>query len=176
MTNTTRSDGFPRSPAASAGRGENDILGKMLQFLEIDDDEKESAKHLLKLFVEHGDDIVVNFYRKVQASAISSHVTDEAIERLKPKQKAHWSTLFGSDFGGDYARSVRRLGIQHRDIDLNVTWFVAGYAKLKLEFLKVIAATEIPPEKKNRLIATLEKYVAVDTALALSTYEALLLD
>ena len=51
-----------------------------------------------------------------------------------------------------------------------------GYAKLKLEFLKVIAATDLPPEKKIDLLATLEKYAAVDMALAFSSYDAVLID
>jgi hypothetical protein len=165
-------------PAASAdpSQATNEVLRRLLNFLEIDDKSKHLADRLLALFVTHAEEIVVNFYHKVQTAAISPYVTDDAVKRLKPKQEAHWTALLSSDFGGVYAQSTRRVGIQHRDIALNAMWYVAGYAKLKLEFLKVIAATELSSEEKISLLVTLEKYTAADMALALSTYEGTILD
>jgi hypothetical protein len=53
---------------------------------------------------------------------------------------------------------------------------VAGYAKLKIELMQRIAAADVPPEKKIDLMTTLEKYVAIDMALALASYDAVVLD
>lgn len=163
------------SLAASNGAAE-DITERLRDFLEIDDRSKQNARVLLALFTAHADDIVGEFYRKVQRSEISPHVTDDAVELLKAKQKAHWTALFSSDFGRGYAQSVRRAGIQHRDIALNPSWYVAGYAKLKIEFMQWIAMLDVPPDKKNGLITTLEKYVAIDMALALASYDSVILD
>ena len=84
--------------------------------------------------------------------------------------------LFNSDFGRDYVQSVRRIGIQHRDIALNPSWYVAGYVKLKLELMQRIAALDVSPDKKICLMLTLEKYVAIDMALALTPYDSVILD
>ena len=55
-------------------------------------------------------------------------------------------------------------------------WYVAGYMTLKISFTNVIAETALPPITKGRLIKSLDKFVAFDMALALSTYDAVVLD
>ena len=142
-------------------------MAQLSDFLEIDDLSRQYARVLLALFIGCADDIVGEFYRKIQKSAI---------ERLVPKQKTHWMALFNSDFGRDYVQSVRRIGIQHRDIALNPSWYVAGYVKLKLELMQRIAALDVSPDKKICLMLTLEKYVAIDMALALTPYDSVILD
>jgi hypothetical protein len=166
-----------QNPSLVASNGAADeITERLRNFLEIDAGSKQNARVLLELFALHFDDIIDGFYRKVQSSRISPHVTDDAIERLKAKQKAHWIELFSSDFDRGYAQSVRRIGIKHREIDLNTSWYVAGFAKLKVDLIRQIAAANVPPEKKVDLIITLEKYVAMDMALALASLSAEILD
>ncbi len=155
---------------------EHEVMGKLLRFLEVDDKSKETARELHELFAAQADEIVDQFYREIRAAGISSHITDEALACLKPKQMAHWAELFNSEFGDDYMQRSRRRGIRHRDIALNPLWYVAGYAKLAIEFLKVIAASDLAIEKKIDLIITLQKYVAIDMAFALSTYDATIVD
>ena len=164
------------SSLAPSSEAADDILAQLGDFLDIDDLSRQYARVLLTLFTGCADDIVGEFYRKIQKSAIGSYITDDAIERLIPKQKAHWMALFNSDFGRDYVQSVRRIGIQHRDITLNPSWYVAGYVKLKLELMQRIAALDVSPDKKICLMLTLEKYVAIDMALALTPYDSVILD
>ncbi len=155
---------------------EHEVMGKLLRFLEVDDKSKEAARELHKLFAAQSDDIVSQFYREIRAADIGAQITDEALARLKPKQMVHWAELLNSKFGDDYMQRSRRRGIRHRDIALNPLWYVAGYAKLALGFLKVIAASDLAVEKKIDLIMTLQKYVAIDMAFALSTYDATIVD
>lgn len=177
MSNPANPDGQTQNSSLAGSNGEaHDIVGQLRDFLEIDDVSKQYARVLLALFTTHADDIVSEFYRKVQRSEISPHVTNDSIERLKAKQKAHWTALFNFDFSRDYAQSVRRAGIQHRDIALNPTWYVAGYAKLKFELMKRIAALDASSDKKMCLTMTLEQYVAIDMALALASYDSVILD
>lgn len=177
MSNPTIVDAPAQNQHAMASSGEaDDIVVQLRDFLAIDDTSKQYARELLALFAAHADDIVDAFYRKIQKSAIGTYVSDDAIERLKPKQKAHWEALFNSDFGRDYAQSVRRIGIRHRDVALNPSWYVAGYAKLKIELLRLIAMLDVPPEKRMCLVTALEKYVAIDMALALASYDSVILD
>lgn len=161
---------------AASNKEAHDIVAQLRDFLEIDDTLKQYARVLLALFAAHSNDIVGEFYHKVQRSTIGSYVADDAIERLKPKQVAHWAALFESDFSGDYVQSARRIGIRHRDIALNPTWYVAGYTKLKIELMKLIAELDVSSDKKVFLIMTLEKYVAMDMGLALASYDSVILD
>jgi hypothetical protein len=112
----------------------------------------------------------------VRSCAISAHVTDAAVAVLKGKQKEQWAALFSGRFDTEYVNSVRRVGIRHRDISLNPMWYVAGYMTLKIAFTNVIAETALPPITKGRLIKTLDKFAAFDMALALSTYDAEVVD
>ena len=120
--------------------------------------------------------MIERFYAKVRTFDISPHVTDEAIARLKARQKDHWTALFGAQFDDAYVNSVRKIGIRHRDIALNPMWYVAGYMLLKIEFTRVVVEAPLPPITKGRLIKTLDKFAAYDMALALSTYDAAVLD
>ena len=68
------------------------------------------------------------------------------------------------------------VGIRHREIELDLMWYVLGYAALKIAFIEVIIDSPMPPIKKGRLVKALEKYIAFDMALALSTYSAVVCD
>jgi hypothetical protein len=152
------------------------MIPELLRFVEIDDDTKRRGHEIWDLLAPRADAIVEDFYSKVQAFDISAHITDAAIRRLKIKQKQHWASLFGSQFDEEYANSVRRVGIKHRDIDLGPMWYVAGYMALKIAFTDAITDSPLPPIKKSRQLMALDKFVALDMALALSTYSAAVFD
>ena len=152
------------------------IYVQLLRFLEIDDDTKARAQRLSELLDPHFDSIVERFYAKVMAARISPHITPNSVERLKKSQKAHWRALFETTFNEDYIESVRRIGARHRGIELDPMWYVAGYAMLKIEFTMVIVRADIPIAEKGYLIKTLDKYVAIDMGLSLSSYETAFLD
>jgi truncated hemoglobin YjbI len=154
----------------------NAIISDLADFLEVDDETKARGHELWALLAPHADAVIERFYDKVRTRGISPHVTDAAIDRLKGKQKAHWAALFGGQFNDDYHNSVRRIGIKHRDITLNPMWYVAGYMTLKIAFTNVIAEAALPPITKGRLIKTLDKFAALDMAVAMSTYDAIVLD
>ena len=152
------------------------MIDELLRFLEIDDQTKSCGQKLWQVLAPRADAIIAEFYRKVQHGQINSHVTDAAIERLKQRQKDHWAALFASQFGDDYANSIRRVGIRHREVNLDLAWYVGGYAVIKIEFVNVIIQSDLPIATKGHLIKTLDKYVAFDMALALSSYGATIVD
>jgi methyl-accepting chemotaxis protein len=177
MRDPTIPDGWTKYPSLAASSAEaRDTIEQFCDFLEIDNIAKQHARVLLTLFTACADDVIGEFYREVQNSPIGSYIKDDAIKRLIPRQKAHWTALFNSDFNRDYVQSVRRIGIQHRDIALNPSWYVAGYAKLKLGIMQRIVALDVASERKICLLTTLEKYVALDMAIALATYDSVILD
>jgi truncated hemoglobin YjbI len=157
-------------------RTERPSLQQPLSFVGIGEGEKSLARLLWQLIAPHVDRIIDEFYAKVHEAQIMPSVNQRIVERLKVRQAEHWAALFGSAFDERYANSVRRIGIRHRDIALDPLWYVAGYMTMKIEMVNVIVATDLSPHEKGRMIKTLDKYIAIDMGLALSTYSASIVD
>lgn len=151
------------------------MIDQLLAFLEIDADTMASADILSDLLAPRLDTIIEDFYEHMRGYDINPSLTAEVIPALKDKQKQHWLSLFKSKFGPDYCSSTRRIAIRHRDIELNPLWYVAAYTHLKIAYGDVIMNSDYGPVTKRKLIKTLDKYIAVDMALALSTYDAVVL-
>jgi hypothetical protein len=152
------------------------MISQLQHFIDINDDTARQGPEIWQVLEPRVDGILVNFYTKVNSFHINANLTDDMIGPLINKQKQHWKSLFTSRFDEDYANSVRRLGMRHREIELDLMWYVLGYAVLKIAFIEVIIDSQMPPIKKGRLVKALEKYIAFDMALALSTYGAVVFD
>jgi hypothetical protein len=174
LASRTNSNYFAACDARMARKGE--MIAKLFEFLNVDSETKASASILSDLLTPRMDEVIEDFYKEVQDLNISPHINGHAISALKQKQKQHWIALFQSQFQEEYFASVRRIGVRHRDIELNPLWYVAGYMRLKLAFVEVIIKSNFPAVTKGQLVKTLDKYIAIDMALALSTYDAVILD
>jgi methyl-accepting chemotaxis protein len=152
------------------------MIVKLFDFLEINSETKASASLLSDLLTPRVNDVIEQFYNRIQNFEISPHITDQLIPTLKEKHRQHWIALFNSEFREEYFANVRRIAMRHRDIELNPMWYVAGYMRLKLSFVEVIVGSDYPAATKETLVKTLDKYIAIDMALALSTYDAVILD
>ena len=141
------------------------------RFLGIAKSDMEAARLLWAIVGPQIGGIVDRFYAKLRASHIPLRMSDEVVERLKAKQQAHWARLFSSQFDDDYMRSVRRVGIRHRDIKLGTAWYVAAYMVLKMEIVNCILKANIPLAQKGRMLRAAEKYIALDMVIALSAYD-----
>lgn len=152
------------------------MIDKLLDFLEVDTETKTLASRLSDLLAPHISEVVDDFYSKVDAFRVSPYINAQTIGALKRRQEQHWMALLNSRFDEDYFDSVRRIGMRHRDIELSPMWYVAGYMRLKLAFVEIIIKSELSAVTKGQLVKTLDKYIAIDMALALSTYEAVIVD
>ncbi|MFN3656883.1 MAG: protoglobin domain-containing protein [Pseudolabrys sp.] len=152
------------------------MFDRLLEFVEVDDEARALASRLCDLLAPQLTHVIDDFYAKVAHFNISPHITPQTIANLKRRQKQHWMALLRSRFDEEYFESIRRIGVRHRDIDLSPMWYVAGYMRLKLAFVEIIIKSELPAVTKGQLVKTLDKYIAIDMALALSTYEAVVLD
>jgi hypothetical protein len=152
------------------------MVDRLLRFLEVDDATKASGVTLSKLLAPQLDGIIERFYSRVQEFDLNPHVNERSIAALRIKQKQHWIDLFNSQFDENYLLNTRRIAVRHRDAELNPMWYVAGYMRLKLAFIEVILKSRLPVESKGRMIKTLDKYIAIDMALALGTYGPVVLD
>jgi hypothetical protein len=150
-------------------------IDQLVAFLDVDTDTLAAADLLSDLLAPRLDEIIDNFYDRVRRYDINVLVSDDVIPRLKEKQKQHWMALFGTGFGADYCAGTRRIAIRHRDIGLDPAWYIAGYTHVKLALIEVIIRSDFAPAAKGRLVKALEKYLAIDMALALSAYDVVVL-
>lgn len=148
------------------------LFVRILDFLEVDADTRARAHRVGRLLEPHFDGVADYIYDKVMAAEISPHVTLETVERLKQRQKQHWRALFETTFDRRYREGVERIGIAHRDIDLDPAWYIAGYTLMKMEFSNIIVRLDLPIAEKGHLIRTLDKYLAIDMGLSLSAFHA----
>lgn len=152
------------------------MISHLLHFIEVDDDTTQHGRKIWELLEPRLHGILEKFYAKVRSFHVNNSLTEAVVGPLIAKQEQHWRALFNSQFDDGYANSVRRLGIRHREIDLDLMWYILGYATLKIAFTEVIIDSQMPPIQKGRLVKALEKYVALDMALAMSTYNATVFD
>jgi len=152
------------------------MIDRLLKFLEVDDATRLSAATLSKLITPELDGIIEHFYSRVEEFNVSPYVNNRSVATLKTKQKQHWIGLFNSQFDEAYLRNTQRIAVRHRDVELNPAWYIAGYMRFKLAFIEVIIKSHLPVEAKGQMIKTLDKYIAIDMALALGTYETVVLD
>ena len=152
------------------------MIEEMQSLLRIDDATRMRARELWTLLMPRVDAIIEDFYAQLRSAGVHPGLTDETIARLKVQQRQHWEKLFHSSFDRDYANSLRRISIRHRDIDLSVGWYVAGYMALKSKFNTVIVASDLAPQDQLVLMDVLDRYVTIDMSLALSAFNALVID
>lgn len=150
--------------------------GDLMRFLAIDEDCRKCAHRIWEIVDPKLDEVIDVFYAAIRSSNVGSLVSDEILDRLRGKQREHWARLFTSNFDVIYANNVRRVGIQHRDIGLDAKWFIAAYVVLKTELTNLLVQSDLHASEKGRLIRTLDKYVALDMGLAVSTYLAAVVD
>jgi methyl-accepting chemotaxis protein len=148
----------------------------LIRFLGIDLEARRNAEQFWPLIDYPLGAIIDNFYTDLQKSGIDFVLTDQTIHHLKIKQKEHWESLFASRFDKQYFNNASLVGIKHRELGLDPKWYIAGYAKIKGDIALIILESPLSPAVKLEFVKTLDKYVALDTALAISSYTSLLVD
>jgi Protoglobin len=151
-------------------------MDELIRYLGIDTRTELLAERLWYLLEGSVEEIIAAFYNNTSYSTAGIMLDQATIERLKVRQKQHWESLFSSAFDEKYVRSVSTIGIKHHEIGLDSKWYIAGYAIIKAAFAEKIMEAPLPVRAKSALIVTLEKYVAIDMALALSAYSSWLID
>ena len=151
-------------------------MEEIVRYLGIDTRAQLLAERVWQLLDESSDEVIASFYRDTRQSAAGLLVDEAAIERLKVRQKEHWRALFNGEFDEKYRRSVTMIGIKHHEVGLDPKWYIAGYALMKIRFVEKLLEAPVSLRMRSDLIATLEKYVAIDMALALSVYSSWLIE
>lgn len=151
-------------------------MDRLIRFLDIDPTARLHAAAIWLLIEHRVDHIIEAFYSDVRQSDTALTLSDQTIQHLKVKQKDHWRTLFESRLDLQYFNNASLIGIKHSQIGLDPKWYIAGYARIKSDFSRAIFNSSLPLTTKASLVVTLDKYVALDMALAISSYTSLLVD
>jgi len=151
-------------------------MDKLIRFLDIDPVARRHAAAIWSLIEHRIDHIIETFYADVRQSDAALALSDRTVQHLKVKQKDHWRALFESRLDLQYFNSASLIGIKHAEIGLDPKWYIAGYARIKSDFSRAILNASLPLTTKAAFIVTLDKYVALDMALAISSYTSLLVD
>lgn len=151
-------------------------MDKLIRFLDIDPTAQLHAAAIWLLIEHRLDHIIEVFYADVRQSDPALALSDETVQRLKVTQRKHWRSLFENQLDLQYFNSASLVGIRHSQIGLDPKWYIVGYARIKTDFSRVILNADLPLATKTAFLVTLDKYVALDMALAISSYTSLLLD
>jgi len=151
-------------------------MDKLIRFLDIDPTAQLHAAAIWLLIEHRVDHTIEVFYADMRQSDAALALSDQTVQRLKVTQRKHWRSLFESQLDLQYFNNASLIGIRHSQIGLDPKWYIAGYARIKTDFSRVILNADLPLATKTSFLVTLDKYVALDMALAISSYTSLLLD
>lgn len=151
-------------------------MDALIDTLEIDSRSRRIGRLIWPLIEGRAMEIVEAFYAGARHSALDRQRFPETIERLKECQHQHLKGLLEGRFDQPYFRSASLLGIAHCEMGLDCKWYVIGYAKMKCEVARDILASRLSIASKAKLLAILDKYLALDMAISLSSYSCILLD
>ena len=151
-------------------------MHKIVEYLGIDDRSRRLAEVVWRIIDSRMEQVIEGFYANTAQRNTGLGLDDATIGRLKVKQKEHWRALFHAEFDDAFFQRASMIGLRHHEIGLSASWYIAGYSIIKLELAKMLMETPFSIGIKIQLVATLEKYVALDMACALSSYSAWLID
>jgi hypothetical protein len=133
-----------------------------------------SASTISDLLAPQLDRIIADLYDRLHDHDVSPRITSAA-SGAQDQTEAALARTISPQFGQEVCSHARRIALRHHEIGLGPLWYVAAYVHLKLAFIEVIMNSDLGPVTKRKLVRTLEKYVAIDMVLALSTYDAVVL-
>jgi methyl-accepting chemotaxis protein len=152
-------------------------LASRLRFIGIDSPTRAILPDLWRLLEPQLEPVLTRFYKHVRAEPMLDRMIGSRQNSLEKAQSRHWERLFSGQFDADYAASIDRIGRIHQKIGLDQRWYVAGYQFVLSELTGVLARRfRFSPDKATRHITALNKVVLFDLDLALSTYQAVLIE
>lgn len=152
------------------------MIEDRLRFLEIDDEviaELQSAKQLIEPELDR---MLGEFYTHIlnEPEVRRIFADDKAIKHARTEQKAHWlETLFGGKFKSAYFDKAERIGRSHARVGLTPNWYIGGYCKMLVQFVRHIAVAA-PEHNRDAspVIEALCKTVLLDIDLVIHCYLA----
>lgn len=151
------------------------MIDPLISFLDIDPRSQRSAR-LIWPMVERRALAAIDLFYDTICTILPRTPSGEEIEQLKAQHCRRWPRLFDGKFDQDYINSASLIGIRHCEMGLECRWHVAGYARLRAEVAAAILESRLPGRSKSHLVVTLDKYLALDMAISVSSYTSIWVD
>jgi rsbT co-antagonist protein RsbR len=143
-------------------------------FFELGDDDLARLASLRPFAEKHTDAIVDDFYELLlrHPDTRKFFPDDATVRRVKHTQRQYFLGLFTGRCDLAYVEDRLRVGAAHERIGLAPKWYLGAYRKyIDLVAQRLVSELEDPAEARAA-IASVQKIVAFDTALAIDTYIA----
>jgi rsbT co-antagonist protein RsbR len=143
-------------------------------FFELTDEDLKRLAGLRPFAEKYTDTIVEDFYKLLLSHAeTKKFFPDEAtVRRVKRAQREYFLGLFAGKCDLAYVEDRLRVGIAHERIGLSTKWYLGAYRKY-LQLIGEHLFEELrDPAEVRKGVASIQKIVAFDTALATDTYLA----
>lgn len=123
------------------------------------------------------DDVLGDFYAHLRSYPDMAALIGDQQPKLENAQKKHWAKLFTQGFDDDYVESINRIGRVHSRIGLEPRWYIAGYKFVLVRLQQVVIQKHrYSPKKLSDMLAHVTTAVLFDLDMAVSTYQAILLE
>jgi methyl-accepting chemotaxis protein len=159
-------------------------LDRRLQFIQLDENTRNSLRSLSTLVSETAPKALAAFYAQAKAFPETRQffADENHMARASRAQASHWENLVKGQFDLNYLNSARAIGAVHARIGLEPRWYIGGYALIIEQIVREMVAREWPTtiaqrfrtgdraqQFSDRLVAFL-KCVLLDMDLVISIY------
>ncbi len=151
----------------------NRAIERRKEYLDFTQQDVERLESLRQVVSENIEEIVENFYIKILPFDEMDRVIGDAetLARLKNHQHHYILTLFDGQYDEEYVHSRLRVGLVHKRIGLNPTYYVAAIHNLSSILRELI--TEKSNQDCNSCmlnLSAIEKILMFDLSLTFDTY------
>jgi signal transduction histidine kinase len=151
------------------------VLKERLDYLGLDDGDRELLAALRPVLEKHADGFVAAFYRHLLSFGPTRAVLgDPAVkERLLAKQRSYLLSLSHPEFDEAYLDDRRRIGEVHERVGLEPRWYLGAYSLYFSLLAPLVADTYAgDTERSCRTLVAVQKLLTMDAQLAMETYIA----
>ncbi|MER1986776.1 MAG: protoglobin domain-containing protein [Solibacillus sp.] len=151
----------------------NERFKEKLDFLALSQVRRQAVTNLSKLYKEHRDYILDNFYERLLDISDFRQIIEEnsSLERLKVTFDRHFTSLFEDELNLEYVFKRRRIAFTHARIGVLPNWMISAYTLINQLIIPLIVK-EYGRDQSKMLDALLayDSLVTIDIQIIVETY------
>ncbi|MEH7123281.1 globin-coupled sensor protein [Bacillus sp. JJ1532] len=143
-----------------------------LLFIGLSDTDIENLVQIRPIIEKNAEDIVDNFYLKVQAMPNLFDIIQQhsSIDRLKQAFVQYLLDMVSGEIGEKYVNRRKSIGRVHNRIGLFPQWYLGAYTLLQNEILSVLMKEIHSSEKVFTYYSSFQRLCSFDMQIAIETY------
>lgn len=147
------------------------LVEERLRAFGIDAHTRHNLFQLRPVLATSVDRVVADFYAHFsQLPTARRHFTEDVLQRLKPRQCAHWLDMFECRFDERYVANAIRIGEVHFRQRVPARLYLAGQSHFQCSLIRLAADKFGASRDLPAILAAVTRVIALDTDLALSAY------